>query len=76
MQHGLLYLSVHTHGLAVSSVLDTGATQLFVSRKLAAKLPDTIQTTMPLAVMLAMGKTRVATLAIQLDILIDNSIYI
>ena len=56
-------------------MLDTGATQSFVSCKLAAKLPDTVQTTIPLAVILPMGKAMVATLAIQLDMLIDGFIY-
>ena len=56
-------------------MLDTGAMQLFVNQKLAAKLLATIQTTTPLIVMLPMGKTMVATLAIQLDMLIDNFIY-
>ena len=74
-QHGLLYLSVHTHGLAVPAKLDIGAMQLFVSHKLAKKLPATIQTTMPLTVILPMGKTMVATSAIQLDMLIDDFIY-
>ena len=32
----------------------------------------TIQTTTPITVMLPMGKTKVATLAIQLDMLIDD----
>ena len=72
MQHCLLYLSVHTHGFAVPAMLDTVAMQPFVSCKLAAKLPATIQTTMPLTVILPMGKTMVATSAIQLDILIDD----
>ena len=61
MQCGLLYLSVHTHGFAVPEMLDTGAMRLFVSQKLAAKLPATVQTTMPLTVTLPMGKTMVAT---------------
>ena len=55
-------------------MLDTGATRLFISHKLAAKLPATAQTTTPLTVMLPMGKTMVATLAIQLDMLIDDFI--
>ena len=55
-------------------MLDTGATQLFVSYKLAAKLPATVWTTMPLTVMLPTGKMLVATLAIQLDILINEII--
>ena len=75
MQHGLLYLSIHTLGFAVPAMLDTGIAQLFVSCKLAAKLPATVQTTMPLIVILPMGKTMVVTLAVRLDILIDNFIY-
>ena len=74
MQHGLLYLPVHTHGFAVLTMLDTGIMQSFVSHKLAAKLPATVQTTMPLTVTLPMGKTMVATLAIQLDMLIADFI--
>ena len=61
MQHGPLYLSIYTHGFTVPAMLDTGAMWLFVSQKLAAKLPATIQTTMPLTVMLPMGKTMVGT---------------
>ena len=52
-------------------MLDTGTTQPFVSYKLAAKLPATVQTTMPLTLVWQKGKTMVATLAIQLDTLID-----
>ena len=55
-------------------MLDTGATQSFISQKLAAKLPATIQTTMPLLVILPMLRM-VTTLAIQLDLLIDDFIY-
>ena len=76
MQHGLVYIPVHTHRFAVPAMLDTGTMQLFVSCKLAEKLPATVQTTMPLTVILPMGKMLVATLAIQLDILIDDFIYI
>ena len=56
-------------------MLDTDAVQSLVSCKLAEKLPATIQTTMPLTVILLIGKTMVATLATQLDILIDYYIY-
>ena len=56
-------------------MLDTGTTQLFVSYKLAAKLPATAQTTMPLTITLLMEKTLVATAAIQLDIFVDDFIY-
>ena len=56
-------------------MLDTGITWSFVSCKLAAKLPAIVQTMMPLTVTLPMGKKKVATSAIQLDILIDNFVY-
>ena len=75
MQHGLLYLTVHTHGFTVPAMLDTGAMQLFVSHKLAAMLLATVQTTTPLTVALLMGKKMVATLAIQLDMLVSDFIY-
>ena len=52
-----------------------GVMRLFVSHKLVAKLPATLQTTVPLIVALPMVKTMVATLAIQLDMLIDDFIY-
>ena len=61
MKHGLLYLSVHTHGFAVPAMLDTGAMWLFVNQKWAAKLLATMQTTMPLIITLPTGKTMVAT---------------
>ena len=57
------------------AMLDTGTMQSFVNHKLAAKLPATAQTTMPLTITLQMGKTLVATAAIQLDIFVDNFIY-
>ena len=76
MQHGLLYIPIHTHGFAVPSMLDTSTTWSFVHHKLIAKLPATIQTTMPLTVILPMGKIMVVTSAIQLDMLIYNFIYI
>ena len=64
IQHGLLYLPIHTHGFEVTVMLDTSAMPSFVSYKLAAKLPATIQTTMPLTVILPTAKTLVGTLAI------------
>ena len=63
------------HGFAVAAMLDIGTTCLFVSCKLAVKLPAIVHTTIPLTVMLPMWKTMVTTSAIQLDILIDNFIY-
>ena len=75
MPHGLLYLPIYTHRFAVPAILDIGGTWLFVSHKLAVKLPATIQTTKPLTVMLPTGKILVTTLAIQLDKLIDIFIY-
>ena len=75
-QHGLLYLPVYTHGFSVPVMLDTGAMRWFVSCKLAAKLPATVQTTMPLTLVLPIRKTMVATSAIQLDIFIYDYIYI
>ena len=75
MKCGLLYLSVHIHGFAVPEMLDIGTTRLFVSCKLAEKLLATVQTAIPPTVMLPTGKKMVATLAIQLDMLIDDFIY-
>ena len=56
-------------------MLDTGATWSFVSRKLAAQLPATVQTTSPLTVTLPTGKIMTMTSAIQLDMLINDFIY-
>ena len=56
-------------------MLDTGAMQPFLSGKIAAKLLATVQTTMPLNITLPTGKILIATLSIQLDILIDVFIY-
>ena len=75
MQHGLLYLSVYTHGFAVPAMLDMGAMRSFVSRKLAAQLLATVQTMAPLTVTLPTGKMMTTISAIQLDMLIDNFIY-
>ena len=74
MQCGLLYLPVHTHGNSILVMLDMSAMQSFVSRKLAAKLPATVQTTKPWTITLPTRKMLVATLAIQLDMLIDDFI--
>ena len=70
IQRCLLCLPIHTHGFAVPEILDTGAMRLFVSCKLAAKLPATVQPTTPLTIVLPMGKTLIATLAIQLYVMI------
>ena len=43
--------------------------------KLAAKLPATVQTTTPLPVKFPTGKTMVATLTIQLDMFLNDFIY-
>ena len=75
MQFGLLHLLVYTHGFAVPAILDTGTMWSFVSQKLTAKLTATVQITKPLTVTLPMRKTMVATLAIQLDMLIDDFVY-
>ena len=64
MQHGLLYLPVHTHRFAVLAILDTSAMHSFVSHKLVAKLLATIQTTMPLNLIFPTGKILFATSAI------------
>ena len=56
-------------------MLDKCTTKSFVIRKLAAKLPAIVYTMMPLPIILSTGKTMVATSAIQLDMLIDNFIY-
>ena len=75
MQYGLLYLSIYTHGFAVPAMLDIGTTRLFMSCKLAAKLPAIVQTMTPLTITLPTGKTMVATSAIQIDMLIDDFVY-
>ena len=46
------------------AMLDIGAMQSFVSHKLAAKLPATIQTTMPLTITFPTGKTSAITASI------------
>ena len=75
MQCGLLYFPVYTHGFAVLVMLDMGTMQLFVSHKLAVKLPAIVQFTKPLTVILLTGIILLAILAIQLDMLIDNFAY-
>ena len=57
-------------------MLDTGAMQSFIGCKLAEKLPATVQNLKPLIVMVPIGKIMVATMVIDLDMLIDNFIYI
>ena len=57
MQHGFLYLPISTHGFAMSAILDTSTTWLFISPRLADKLPVTIQDVIPLTITLPMGKT-------------------
>ena len=59
----------------MSAILDTGTTQSFINHKQAEKLPATVKTMIPMTVAFPMGKTLVATLAIQLDILINGFIY-
>ena len=71
MQYGLLYLPIHTHGFAVSNMLDTDTTWSFVSQKLAEKLPTIIQTTTPLTIALPIGKTLIAKWATKLDMLVN-----
>ena len=56
-------------------MLDTGAMLLFVSHKLAKKLPATIQMMKSLTTMLPMGMTLVAIMAIDLNMLINDYIY-
>ena len=68
MQYGLLYLPVHTQGLKLPEILDIDTMQSFVSHKVAAKLPATIQTTTLLTTKLPIGKTMATISAIQLDI--------
>ena len=74
MQCGLLYLPVHMKGFTVPEILHIGAIHSFVNCKLVVKLPATVQTTMPLIVILPIEGILVATPAIQLDILIIDFI--
>ena len=57
-------------------MLDKGSMQLFVSHNLAGELPAIVQTTTPLTIILPTGKILVAISAIQLDVLIDDFIYV
>ena len=66
---------IHLYPRICSTSYDTGAMQSLVSYKLAAKLPAIVKTMTPLTVMLPTGKTIIATTAIQLDMLIDDFIY-
>ena len=56
----IVLISSHP-GFAVPAMLDTSTTWSFVCQQLTAKLPATIQTTMPLTVTLPTGKKMVAT---------------
>ena len=56
-------------------MLDTGVMWSFVSYKLAAKLLATVQTIMPLIIILLTREILVTTSVIQLDMLINDSIY-
>ena len=60
-KHGLCTLTISTHGFSVSAMLDKGATQSFVSHKLAKKLLVIVQDMTPLTVTLPIEKVLVAT---------------
>ena len=75
MQYGLLYLPINNHGLSVAAISNTGAIQSFFSCKLAEKLQVTVQPIILLILKLPLGKTLIATKAIELDMLIDDLIY-
>ena len=61
---------------AISATLDTVATWSFISHKLAENLPATIQPTLPLTVILPIGKILVVFSSKKVDMLIDDFIYI
>ena len=57
MQYGLPYLPFSMHGFQVSAILNTGATQVFISSKLGKQLPSVIQDVGALALMLSLSKS-------------------
>ena len=61
IQCSLMYLLISTHEFTMLSMLDISAMQLFVSCKLAEKLPVTVQDMTPLNIIFIIAKTLFTT---------------
>ena len=72
----MLYLPVHVTGVAMSALVDTGASHSFVSVKFAAMTKLHVDCDMPMVVQLPTGRSETTDCVLHCKLLIDNVIYV
>ena len=73
--NSLLYLPVHVTGMAVSALLDTGASHSFVSTKFAAMTKLHIECDVPIVMQLPTGRSETTDCDLHCKFLTENVIY-
>ena len=71
----LLYLPVHVTGMAVSALVDTGASHSFVSAKFVEMTRLLVERDVPMAVQLPTGKSETTDRVLHRELLLENVIY-
>ena len=71
----MLYLPVHGMGMAVSALVDTGASRSFVSAKFAEMTRLKVERDVPMVVQLLTGGSETTDCVLHYELLIENAIY-
>ena len=71
----LLYLPVYVTGMAVSALVDTGASRSFVSAKFAEMTGLHVERDVPMVVQLPPGRSETTDHVLHCKLLIENIIY-
>ena len=71
----MLYLPVHVTGMALSALVDTGASCSFVSAKFAAMSKLHIEHDVPMVMQLPTGRSETADHVLRCKLLIENIVY-
>ena len=72
----LLYLPVHVTGMAVSALVDTGASHSFVGAKFAAMTKLYVELDVPMVVQLPTSRSETMDCVLHCQFLIENIIYV
>ena len=73
--NSLLYLPVHVTGMAVSALVDTGASRSFVSVKFAEMTRLHVECDVPMVVQLPTSGSETTDRVLRCELLIENVIY-
>ena len=71
----MLYLPVQVTGMAMSALVDTGASRSFVSAKFAEMTRLKVERDVPMVVQLLTGRSETTDCVLHCELLIKNVIY-